>query len=119
MMASGTLSFLMFFVTLKSSNSSYTKLMTYLSCLAFKSFNAAENDTLLYCRVIRWAETPIFITESKIKLIRYLLIAYSLFYSPYTVYTVEPSKKLSKTITFFKIYRKNIQRLLVFHKAIG
>ena len=119
MMASGTLSFLMLFVTLKSSNSSYTKLMTYLSCRAFKSFNAAENDTLLYCRVIRWAETPIFITESKIKLIRYLLIAYSLFYSPYTVYTVEPSKKLSKTITFFKIYRKNIQRLLVFHKAIG
>ena len=41
--------------------------------------NAAENDTLLYCRVMRWAETPILITESKIKLIRYLLIAYSLF----------------------------------------
>jgi len=39
----------------------------------------AENDTLLYCRVMRWAETPILITESKIKLIRYLLIAYSLF----------------------------------------
>ena len=37
----------------------------------------------------------------------------------YTVYTVEEIKKLSKTITFFKIYRKNIQRLLVFHKAIG
>ena len=106
MMASGTLLFLMFFVTLKSSNSSYTKLMTYLSCLAFKSFNAAENDTLLYCRVIRWAETPILITESKIKLIRYLLIAYSLFYSPYIVYTVEGIQKLSKTTTFFKIYRK-------------
>jgi hypothetical protein len=47
--------------------------------------------------VIRWAETPILITESKIKLIRYLLIAYSLFYSPYTVYTVEEIKKL-KTV---------------------
>ena len=39
--------------------------------------------------------------------------------SPYTIYTVEGIKKLSKTTTFFKIYRKNIQRLLVFHKAIG
>ena len=55
---------------------------------------------------MRWADIPMLITESKIKLIRYLLIAYSLFYSPYTIYTVGPSKKLSKTITFFKIYRK-------------
>ncbi|CUQ64235.1 Uncharacterised protein [Segatella copri] len=55
MMASGTLWFLMLLVTLKSSSSSYTKLMVYLCWRAFKSFNAAENDTLLYCRVMRWA----------------------------------------------------------------
>ena len=27
-----------------------------LSCQSFKSFNATENDILLYCRVMRWAE---------------------------------------------------------------
>ena len=83
MMASGTLSFLMFFVTLKSSNSSYTKLMTYLSCRAFKSFNAAENDTLLYCRVMRWADIPMLIINN-IKLKTIFFITYSTLKVPST-----------------------------------
>jgi len=36
----------------------------------------------------------ILITESKIKLIRYLLIAYSLVFTVHIIYTVEEYKKL-------------------------
>ena len=51
----------------------------------------------------------------------YQIFTHSLFsvFIVHIIYTVEGIKKLSKTTTFFKIYRKNIQRLLVFHKAIG
>ena len=52
-------------------------------CRAFKSFNAAENDTLLYCRVMRWADIPMLIINN-IKLKTIFFITYSTLKVPST-----------------------------------
>ena len=47
------------------------------------TFNAAENDTLLYCRVMRWADIPMLIINN-IKLKTIFFITYSTLKVPST-----------------------------------